>query len=68
MIAIAYSKSGIIEYWILDVNGCKLYIYRLPSPDGYHSERRLAEDLTISPLAFGDCATPNSPFVPTNVV
>ncbi|MBD2529223.1 Uma2 family endonuclease [Nostoc flagelliforme FACHB-838] len=52
----AYSKSGIIEYWILDVNGRKLYMYRLPSPDGYHSESILAEDVTISPLAFPDCA------------
>ncbi|AVH73525.1 Uma2 family endonuclease [Nostoc sp. 'Lobaria pulmonaria (5183) cyanobiont'] len=52
----AYAKSGIIEYWILDVNGRKLYMYRLPSPDGYHSESILAEDVTISPLAFGDCA------------
>jgi hypothetical protein len=33
-----------------------LYMYRLPSPDGYHSESILAEDVTISPLAFGDCA------------
>ncbi|MEH2039267.1 Uma2 family endonuclease [Nostoc sp.] len=54
--AIAYAKSGIIEYWILDVNGRKLYMYRLPSPDGYHSESILAEDVTISPLAFPDCA------------
>ncbi|MEH2240784.1 Uma2 family endonuclease [Nostoc sp.] len=27
--AIAYSKSGIINYWILDVNRHKLYMYRL---------------------------------------
>ncbi|MEH2272550.1 MAG: Uma2 family endonuclease [Nostoc sp.] len=52
----AYAKSGIIEYWVLDVNGRKLYMYRLPSPDGYHSESILAEDVTISPLAFPDCA------------
>ncbi|YAG13121.1 Putative restriction endonuclease domain-containing protein [Nostoc sp. DSM 114161] len=54
--AMAYSKSGIIEYWILDINGRKLYMYRLPSPDGYRSESIFAEDVTISPLAFGDCA------------
>lgn len=54
--AMAYAKSGIIEYWILDVIGRKLCMYRLPSPDGYHSESILAEDVTISPLAFPDCA------------
>ncbi|MBW4449517.1 MAG: Uma2 family endonuclease [Spirirestis rafaelensis WJT71-NPBG6] len=53
---IAYAKSGIADYWILDVNQRKLHIYRLPSPDGYQSETILSEDVTISPLAFGDCA------------
>ncbi|BAZ31262.1 hypothetical protein NIES4074_37340 [Cylindrospermum sp. NIES-4074] len=53
--ALAYAKSGIIDYWILDVNGRKLYMYRLPSPDGYHSETILAEDVIVSPLAFPDC-------------
>jgi Uma2 family endonuclease len=53
--SLAYGKSGIIDYWILDVNGRKLYMYRLPTPDGYHSESVFAEDVTISPLAFPDC-------------
>ncbi|MCC5641391.1 Uma2 family endonuclease [Nostoc sp. CHAB 5824] len=52
----AYAKSGIIEYWILNINGRKLYMYCLPSPDGYHSESILAEDVTILLLAFPDCA------------
>ena len=54
--AIAYAKSGIADYWILDVNQRKLHVYRLPSPDGYQSETILSEDVTIAPLAFGDCA------------
>ena len=54
--ALAYAKSGIADYWILDVNQRKLHVYRLPSPDGYQSETILSEDVTISPLAFADCA------------
>jgi Uma2 family endonuclease len=54
--AIAYAKSGIADYWILDVNQRKLHVYRLPSPDGYQSETILSEDVTISPLAFPNCA------------
>lgn len=54
--AIAYAKSGIADYWILDVNQRKLHVYRLPSPDSYQSETILSEDVTISPLAFPDCA------------
>ncbi|MEH2361882.1 hypothetical protein [Nostoc sp.] len=29
-------------------------MYRLPSPDGDRSESILAQDVTISPLAFGE--------------
>ncbi|GAX41832.1 hypothetical protein NIES4075_28290 [Tolypothrix sp. NIES-4075] len=54
--ALAYAKSGIGDYWILDVNQRKLHVYRLPSPDGYQSETILSEDVTISPLPFADCA------------
>lgn len=50
-----YAKSGITDYWVLDVNGRKLHVYRLPSSEGYQSETILAQDVEISPLAFGDC-------------
>ena len=51
----AYSRSGITEYWVLDVNDRKLHVYRSPSANGYQSETILAEALTIAPLAFPDC-------------
>lgn len=50
-----YAKAGITDYWVLDVIGRKLYVYRLPSPAGYQSEMILSEEVTISPLAFPDC-------------
>ncbi len=50
-----YARSGILEYWVLDVIGRKLHSYRMPSAEGYQSEMILAEDLTIAPLAFPDC-------------
>ncbi|MEX0269209.1 Uma2 family endonuclease [Leptolyngbyaceae cyanobacterium UHCC 1019] len=53
--ALAYSRSGIAEYWVLDVNDRKLHVYRSPSANGYQSETILAEALTIAPLAFPDC-------------
>ena len=53
MKALAYAKSGIADYWILDVNQRILHVYRLPSPDGYQSETILSEDVIISPRAFG---------------
>ncbi|MBW4515060.1 MAG: Uma2 family endonuclease [Timaviella obliquedivisa GSE-PSE-MK23-08B] len=53
--AIAYAKSGLSDYWILDVIARKLHVFRLPSPAGYQSETILLEEIIVSPLAFPDC-------------
>jgi Uma2 family endonuclease len=50
-----YARSGIVDYWVLDVQDRRLHVYREPSADGYQSETILAEELTVSPLAFPDC-------------
>lgn len=51
----AYGRSGIAEYWVLDVVARKLHVYRSPSKNGYQSETILSEELTIAPLAFPEC-------------
>ncbi|MGA7936586.1 MAG: Uma2 family endonuclease, partial [Kovacikia sp.] len=51
----AYGRSGVAEYWVLDVVARKLHVYRSPSENGYQSETILAEELTIAPLAFLEC-------------
>jgi len=51
----AYARSGITEYWVLDVNDRKLHVYQVPSAEGYQSETILSEGLTVAPLAFPDC-------------
>jgi Uma2 family endonuclease len=53
--AIAYAKSGVSDYWVLDVTARKLHVFRLPSSAGYQSETILLEEVAISPLAFPDC-------------
>lgn len=50
-----YARSGIKDYWVLDVNGRQLHIYRLPSAQGYQSETILSEEIAVAPLAFPDC-------------
>ncbi|MDX2099981.1 MAG: Uma2 family endonuclease [Leptolyngbyaceae cyanobacterium bins.59] len=52
--ALAYGRSGILEYWVLDINARKLHVYRSPDTNGYQSETILAEGLTIAPLSFPD--------------
>ena len=47
-----YAKSGIEDYWVLDVNHRQLYVYRQPSESGYQQEMTLGEEEEIAPLAF----------------
>jgi Uma2 family endonuclease len=50
--ALAYARSHILDYWVLDVTERKLHVFRSPSQDGYQSEIVLLEDAVISPLQF----------------
>jgi Uma2 family endonuclease len=50
-----YGRSGIQEYWILDVQERCLYVYRKPEPTGYGAQQTLSDQDTIAPLAFPDC-------------
>jgi len=50
----AYSKAGIIDYWVLNVIGRQLHVFREPTEDGYQSEVIVEEDGIISPLQFPD--------------
>jgi Uma2 family endonuclease len=51
----AYARSGIADYWILDINQRQLYVFRSPTLTGYDSEVVLSESEGIAPLAFPDC-------------
>ena len=48
----AYGRSGIADYWVLNVNNRQLHIFREPAVDGYQSELILGENGSISPLRF----------------
>jgi len=48
----AYAKSGIADYWVLDVNERQLHVFREPTPEGYQSEVILSEEASLSPLQF----------------
>ena len=49
-----YARSGIADYWVLNVNDRQLHIFREPADDGYQSEVILGEFSSISPLQFPD--------------
>lgn len=50
-----YGRSGIQEYWILDVQERCLYVFRDPGQEGYGAEQTRLEQESIAPLAFPDC-------------
>ncbi|MCU0758526.1 MAG: Uma2 family endonuclease [Steroidobacteraceae bacterium] len=50
-----YARSGIAEYWLLDVSGRALEIRRQPGKDGYASVRRAAVGERVAPAALPDC-------------
>jgi Uma2 family endonuclease len=47
-----YAKSGIADYWLLDVIDRKLHMFREPIQEGYQSEVILSEEASVSPLQF----------------
>lgn len=50
----AYAWSGITEYWVLDVTGRQLHVFREPTPTGYAHHEILTEPANVAPLAFPD--------------
>ena len=48
----AYARSGIADYWVLNVNDRQLHVFREPAVDGYQSELILGEYGSISLLQF----------------
>jgi len=47
-----YPRSGIADYWLLNVNERQLHVFREPAVDGYQSEVIFGENGSISPLQF----------------
>lgn len=50
--ALIYSKAGIQDYWILDVNTDQIYQFREPGTTGYKQESILSKDSPLVPLEF----------------
>lgn len=48
----AYARTGIIEYWLLDLSHNQLHVFRNPEAQGYGSEQVVRVGESIAPLAF----------------
>ncbi|NEQ21179.1 MAG: Uma2 family endonuclease [Microcoleus sp. SIO2G3] len=49
-----YARENILEYWVVDVVGRKLIVYRSPVSGDYQQRIELSASETISPLVFPD--------------
>ena len=58
--ALIYARANIADYWILDIVGRRVYIFRNPSNDGYQSTTFLNQDAAIELLAFPEIEIPFS--------
>jgi len=47
-----YARSGIADYWVLNVGDRQLHVFREPTENGYQSEVILAETASLSPIEF----------------
>ena len=46
-----YARSGIVEYWVLDVEGRRMIVHRNPEGDGFRSVLAYGEHEYVSTLA-----------------
>ena len=54
--AALYARAGIVEYWVLDINGRKLGVHRDPEDGEYRSIAWYDEQESVAPLAAPDSA------------
>lgn len=46
-----YAAAGIAEYWVLDVNGRRLHVFRGPAGDSYATRLTYDDTESVTPLA-----------------
>jgi Uma2 family endonuclease len=49
-----YAEAGIREYWIIDLAGDAIEVFREPGPHGFQRTDRVSRGGTLTPLAFPD--------------
>ncbi len=63
-----YAESGVPEYWIVNIPGRCLEVYREPKDQVYSSLQKLSVEETVSPLKVPGEALLIAEFLPDNLV
>jgi Uma2 family endonuclease len=59
-----YARAGIAEYWVLDINGRRLFVYRDPVGDAYQTALEFGESESVATVARPDLPIPLSSLLP----
>ena len=51
-----YARAGIREYWVVDINGRRLLVYRDPQAGDYATQQTFGPAESVSPLAVPTAA------------
>lgn len=62
-----YARSEISDYWVVDINGEQLFVFRNPVNSEYQTAITLGLDAVISPLAFPNIEVLVARFFPPSV-
>jgi len=49
-----YARHGVQDYWLVDAYGCRIFVHRGPTPEGYGEITEFDREGEIAPLAFPD--------------
>jgi Uma2 family endonuclease len=49
--ATLYARASIVEYWVLDIYGCRMIVHRHPQLEGYASVTAYGDEESVAPLA-----------------
>ena len=52
-----YSRAGIVEYWVLNVNNSRLIVHREPAAEGFRSVQVYGLEESVAPLAAPNSQT-----------
>jgi Uma2 family endonuclease len=53
-----YARAGIRDYWVVDINGRQLLVYRDPQAGDYATQQTLRATDTVSPVALPAAVVP----------
>lgn len=62
--AVSYARAGIADYWVIDVKGEQVFVFREPGAKTYQQETVCDRDATLTLLAFPDVPVKVQNFFP----